>query len=130
MRRWARAWLAGIALACAPPGGAQPSVDANTATRVELDAITGIGPSLADRIVEERGKGPFRNLEDLQSRVRGVGEANLRKMRDSGLVVGRSQHGGPAIFAGYPPEDASATAPARKSRDNGRGAARKGTTEK
>ena len=67
---------------------AQAAVDANTATTVELEAITGIGPALAARIVEERRKSPFRSLDELRSRVRGVGEANLRKMRDSGLTVG------------------------------------------
>ena len=81
--------LLGIGLRLAP--AAQAAVDANTATTVELEAITGIGPALAARIVEERRKAPFRSLDELRSRVRGVGEANLRKMRDSGLTVGASR---------------------------------------
>ncbi|HRO61819.1 MAG TPA: helix-hairpin-helix domain-containing protein, partial [Burkholderiaceae bacterium] len=57
---------------------AQAAVDANTATTVELEAITGIGPALAARIVEERRKAPFRNLDELRSRARAGGQASLR----------------------------------------------------
>ncbi|MFA7666128.1 MAG: helix-hairpin-helix domain-containing protein [Burkholderiaceae bacterium] len=65
-----------------------PGIDANTATEVELDAITGIGPALAGRIIEERRKAPFASLDDLRQRVRGVGPASLRRMQADGLVVG------------------------------------------
>ena len=64
------------------------ALDANTATPDELETIRGIGPALSARIVEERSRRPFRDLDDLQARVRGVGEANLRAMRASGLAVG------------------------------------------
>lgn len=48
-------------------------IDINTASAVELTLLPGIGPRLADRIVEDRERnGPFRSLDDLQ-RVRGVG---------------------------------------------------------
>lgn len=81
--------------------GAMPGVDANTATEVELDAIAGIGPALAARIVEERRKAPFRSLDDLEQRVRGVGPASLRRMQEGGLVVGRSRiAGGAETFVG------------------------------
>ena len=100
-----RSLLAGLALGAGFAAAAQPVVDANTATRAELDAITGIGPSLAERIVAERQNAPFRSLADLQSRVRGVGEANLRKMRDSGLVIGRAlSAGGTETIVGGTPE--------------------------
>jgi competence protein ComEA len=73
-----------------------PGIDANTATEVELDAISGIGPALAARIVTERANGPFESLEDLQQRVRGVGPASLRRMQEAGLQVGAARLGGRA----------------------------------
>jgi hypothetical protein len=85
----AGALLGAIVFAAAACAAASGPVDANTATSAELDAISGIGPALAARIVEERRLAPFRSLEDLQERVRGVGENNLRKMRENGLAVSR-----------------------------------------
>lgn len=66
------------------------AIDANTATQEELETIRGIGPALSARIVEERARGPFRDLDDFQSRVRGIGETNLRAMHAAGLTVGAS----------------------------------------
>jgi len=91
-----RTAIAGLVLAAGVSGAAATSVDANTATQVELEAIAGIGPGLAGRIADERRKSPFRSLDDLKARVRGIGDANLRKMRESGLVVGRSRESGGA----------------------------------
>ena len=92
--------------------GAMRGIDANTATEVELDAIAGIGPALAARIVEERRKAPFASLDDLEQRVRGVGPASLRRMQEGGLVVGRSRTaGGAETFVG---SGGPAQAPARR----------------
>jgi competence protein ComEA len=49
-------------------------IDPNTATAAELTRLSGIGPSLAARIVEERERAPFTTLHDL-TRVRGIGAA-------------------------------------------------------
>lgn len=50
-------------------------INVNTATASELDALPGIGPVLADRIVADRdANGPYTSLDDL-ARVSGVGEA-------------------------------------------------------
>lgn len=65
-----------------------PVVDANTASIDELQTIRGIGPATAQRIVQARRHEPFRDLDDLRNRVRGIGEKKLRKMRDDGLEVG------------------------------------------
>lgn len=87
-------------------------VDANTATEVELETIPGIGPAIAARIAQERRKAPFRSLEDLEQRVRGVGPASLQRMREGGLTVGRSQGPGEAeIFVGG---SGAARTPARR----------------
>lgn len=53
----------------------------NRATAEELDAIPGIGPGLARRIVDRREtQGPFSEVEELQQ-VSGVGEKTLEKVR-------------------------------------------------
>lgn len=50
-------------------------VNVESATAAEIEALPGIGPSLARRIVEDRRvHGPFGSIEGLQ-RVRGVGPA-------------------------------------------------------
>ncbi len=60
------------------------AVNLNRASLEELQSLPGIGPALAGRIVESRGKeGWFRTPEDLL-RVRGIGPAILARVR--GLV--------------------------------------------
>ncbi len=82
-----RALVSALGLACA---GASLALDANTATQDELQTLRGVGPALSARIVEARRAKPFADLEDLKARVRGIGDANLRRMREAGLQVGAS----------------------------------------
>ncbi len=57
-------------------------ININTATAAELEALPGIGPSLAERIVAHReANGPFTSLEAILD-VAGIGEAKLEAMRD------------------------------------------------
>lgn len=56
-------------------------VNVNTASVEELTALTGIGPSLAERIVKEREEnGAFVSIEDLL-RVKGIGASKLEEFR-------------------------------------------------
>jgi len=57
-------------------------VEINTATISQLDKITGIGPVLAERIIEAR---PFSSVDDL-IRVKGIGEKTLQKIKEQGLA--------------------------------------------
>ena len=57
------------------------SVRINSASAGELQQLPGIGPALAQRIVETRNSGRFTSAEDLL-RVPGIGKAKLAKLRD------------------------------------------------
>ncbi|MDR7465060.1 MAG: helix-hairpin-helix domain-containing protein [Armatimonadota bacterium] len=64
--------------AAAPPPG---PLDPNTASAAELEALPGIGPVLARRIVEHRrAHGRFERLEDLLE-VEGIGPRMLERLR-------------------------------------------------
>lgn len=56
------------------------SVRINSASAGELQQLPGIGPALAQRIVETRNSGCFTSAEDLL-RVPGIGKAKLAKLR-------------------------------------------------
>lgn len=63
-------------------GSGDEKIRLNAATAAELDALPGVGPVIAERIVSFRDEnGPFKTLEDLLD-VPGIGEAKLAELRD------------------------------------------------
>ncbi len=77
------AWLA--------PAEAERRIDVNSASSAELQRLTGIGPVLAEAIIEHRERnGPFRTVDELTN-VTGIGPATLGQIRDD-VRVGK---GGP-----------------------------------
>ncbi|WP_394613084.1 helix-hairpin-helix domain-containing protein [Lentzea sp. JNUCC 0626] len=79
-----------IAVGIPPPPAAdapqaprsQPKLNLNTATVADLDALPGIGPVMAQRIVDHRTrKGPFTAVDQLRD-VEGIGESKLAKLTD------------------------------------------------
>lgn len=74
------------------PGGSAPAgagdsagdsrININTADRAELERLPGIGPALAERIIQYREQnGPFVSVDDLMN-VSGIGEKRLEGLRD------------------------------------------------
>jgi competence ComEA-like helix-hairpin-helix protein len=60
----------------------QRRININTATANELETLPGIGPGLAERIIEHRERfGPFRRTEHLII-VRGISDRRFRALRD------------------------------------------------
>ena len=58
-------------------------ININTATAKELQTLRGIGPTMAQRIVEYRQtSGRFTTVEELTN-VKGIGEKTLEKIRDN-----------------------------------------------
>ena len=58
----------------------------NTATEAELDALSGIGPVTAGKIIESRATAPFTTVDELRERGL-VGEKTFEKIR-AHLTVG------------------------------------------
>ena len=75
-----RALLLWVAL----PALAQADVEANTATRAELESLPGLGPVLAQRLLAAR---PFKDWVDLMHRVPGIKTAVARRLSGAGLRV-------------------------------------------
>ena len=66
-----------------PEPSAGSRININTATSQELQTLRGIGPALAQRIVEYRQtSGGFSAVDDLTN-VKGIGEKTLEKIRNS-----------------------------------------------
>lgn len=56
-------------------------VDLNTADLAALDGLPGVGPVLAERILERRTRRPFRSVDELMD-VSGIGPAVMERLRE------------------------------------------------
>jgi len=82
------------ALAALLTASAFAAVEANKATQAELEAISGIGPTLSASIVAERKKGDFKDWNDLFYRVQGVGDRSAAKFSAGGMTINGKPYGG------------------------------------
>ena len=75
------------AAADSPPAGSSPTapLDLNSATAEQLDALPGIGPATAQKIVDYRtAHGPFHSVDELDA-VPGIGAGRIAQLH--GLVI-------------------------------------------
>jgi len=64
------------------PGGTGAKVNLNTATQAELETLPGVGPALAQRIIDYRtSNGQFHSVSELRQ-VSGIGEVRYAELRD------------------------------------------------
>lgn len=84
--------LVAAALAFAAAAAMAASIDVNKAAQADLESIKGIGPSMSERVLAERGKSPFADWTDLQTRVKGIGPGNAAKFSAAGLTVNGSTY--------------------------------------
>ncbi len=72
-------------------------IDINSASKEELECLRGIGPTYAQRIIENR---PFSSLDDLQ-RVSGIGSVTVLNIKEQGMA---SVGDGNVVREGYEEE--------------------------
>jgi competence protein ComEA len=73
--------LAAAASDSSAKGGPTKPIELNSATLDDLVEIPGIGPTMAQRILDWRDEhGPFGSVDDLM-KVKGIGEKSLAKLR-------------------------------------------------
>jgi competence protein ComEA len=74
--------LPGATATKSPSESNQDLININTATAAELDVLPGIGPTIAQRIVDYREEnGPFDAIEDIM-KVSGVGPSTFDQIKD------------------------------------------------
>ncbi|SHG02779.1 comEA protein [Desulfacinum infernum DSM 9756] len=74
--------LAFLLTAAASTAAATDLVNINTADAEQLQSLPGIGPAIAQRIVEYRTQnGPFKQKEDIQN-VQGIGPKKYEAIKD------------------------------------------------
>lgn len=56
-------------------------ISINSADAETLDQLPGVGPSIAQRIIDYRNQTPFQSLEDIKN-VKGIGDAMYEKIKD------------------------------------------------
>jgi competence protein ComEA len=84
LHRW-RFAVAALWLVAASNAGA---VEINRANQAQLEQLRGIGPPLAEAILQARDRGgAFKDWADLMARVRGIRDAKAARLSQAGLTV-------------------------------------------
>lgn len=106
-------FMAMAALVLATMSVAWAQVDINRADKTALESIKGIGPAMSKSMLEERTKaGNFKDWNDLEKRVKGVGPASAKRLSQAGLTVNGQPRAEAKAKAKAEPQQ-SKTAPAK-----------------
>ncbi|MBA4175232.1 MAG: hypothetical protein C0505_01510 [Leptothrix sp. (in: Bacteria)] len=90
------------------------AVDANDASRADLETVKGIGPGLSAKILDARKAGGFKDWGDLVERVGGIGAGNAAKLSKGGLTVGGSAFDAKSVAAAAPAKEGKKSKKAEK----------------
>lgn len=78
----AKAAATGIARTTPSATASTAKLNINAASKDELEALPAIGPTIAQRIIDDRiANGPYKQIEDL-ARVRGISARTVNELRD------------------------------------------------
>ena len=73
----------GAAATAAAPAAPAALIDINTASVTDLDALDGVGPSTAQKIIDYRTEnGGFKTIDEIKN-VPGIGDAKFAAMKDA-----------------------------------------------
>jgi competence protein ComEA len=95
------------------------AVDANQASRADLETVKGIGPGLSGKIIDARKTGPFKDWGDLVGRVGGIGTGNAAKLSQGGLTVGGTAYDAKTMAAA-PAKSAKSTKSTKTGKEPGK----------
>lgn len=94
------AWLISVPFASAQQATgatavpAKATINLNTATQADLESLPGVGPRMAERILEYRQKnGGFKKVEELMN-VKGIGEKAFLKLKPLVAVPPKTEKAG------------------------------------
>src|SRR5580692_9523663 len=80
-----------VVLALSLSAGFAAAVEVNSADQATLETVKGIGPVHAKAIIDERTRnGPFKDADDLASRVKGLGTKSVTNLETAGLTINGS----------------------------------------
>ena len=88
----------------------QGLININSASLVELQLLSGVGPAKAQAIVDYRDKHPFHTVEEL-GRVKGIGPKTVHKLRSNLTVRGPTTARGSGQTAGEARTETAAAEP-------------------
>jgi competence protein ComEA len=89
------------------------AVEVNTADQAALESVKGIGPVHAKAIIDERTKnGPFKDADDLATRVKGIGTKSVTNLEAAGLTI----NGSSSAPTGAKPSTAATTKSSSKTK--------------
>jgi competence protein ComEA len=78
------------------PAGGSATINLNSATLEQLEALPGIGPKTAQLILEYRQKsGGFKKVEELMN-IKGIGEKSFLKLKPMLVVTAKPEKSGGA----------------------------------
>ncbi len=105
-------------------------VEVNSADQTALESVRGLGPSKAKAILEERKKnGPYKDANDLHTRVKGIGEKTVERMMQNGLTINSKASASAGAKVDRPVKEKANKESSTKSKENEKPATEKASKQ-